>query len=188
MNYYILKFKVLENAYTATSMIVNDDELLKKINNQIAIQNNIEITLPKTRGVITDYIDNVHSLIIISETIKSCIQKHCKDKLQYHPVNLQRSSDRLFFILNILNVIDAIDYETSVYSEIIPNTKVLKKIDKLILDQSKIKDSSIFTLQGRTEIIISEKLKIALEKLDLEVMQFINVNDYTYQLGKVVWN
>lgn len=130
---------------------------------------NIEITYPKTRGKVGHVLEGVFSFPTVSNVILDVLRDFCQEDidLEITPVTIKRKSPFEYFFINTLHKVDAIDDQQSELVELVPNTKVYNRIDRLILDPQQIGDRSMFRVHGhRIWIFITESLKQALEALE----------------------
>jgi hypothetical protein len=102
------------------------------------------------------------------------------NKVQYLPIRA-RSKDESevldLYLVNICNIVDALDLENSKYSvhEIDENEKMIS-VQKYAIKGSMIKDIDIFRLKDHNmSIFISEKLKKAMEKNGITGCDYLEV-------------
>jgi len=183
--YHIISFEVLDNAYIAKSVEINYD-LENNLHEGIPHNlNNLKIILPPTRGIITDYIYNSIGLLIVANTIKDMFVKYGKENIEYYEVNLRRKTLKRFYYLNIINFVDAINFENSILEEYIPGLPIYKKIEKLTLFEDSVEGLHFFTLKELSSyIIVSNELKEEFEKLNSEVLKFTPIEEFTIDMSK----
>jgi hypothetical protein len=188
--YYILVFRVLPKAYMAEWMDISDLKVTEDTTKGIRYNaSDLSIVLPKTRGVVTDYIPSLHHIDIVSEDIKNAFVEFDAARIECYPVEVKRKYHKPFFFINILDNINCLDIEKSGCEEILPNTKVFTKINRLVLDEQKIAGRHFFRIQHHdSPIVISEAFKNKLESLQSPVLKFIPLTEYTYELGKIDWS
>ncbi len=185
--FYILQWAVNNDDYLAEKVDMSEEDIFKLSVSGVPLKDkNLKIKLRKNKGIVRNFIQNLYGIPIISELISEVLLKNCPDEIELFDVKVDMQIDLKYYFLNILNNIDAINFEKSKFTEIIPETKVLSEIEKLVLDDSKIKSRQIFRLKHfRTEIIISEKLKNNLEKLKISEFKFILIDDFKYKAGRL---
>jgi hypothetical protein len=87
-------------------------------------------------------------------------------------------TDLKFYLLNILNMIDCVDLERSKYKLYVPEIILFDSIDKLVIDKPKI-NNDIFRIKGLLfKIVISQNLKNELEKLMLNQIKFLAIEEF----------
>jgi hypothetical protein len=144
---------------------------------------NVDIKVNYDNGnkrVITDYVPNDLSWFIVTDKLKSIIESMKNNKVQYLPIRA-RSKDESevldLYLVNICNIVDALDLENSKYSvhEIDENEKMIS-VQKYAIKGSMIKDIDIFRLKDHNmSIFISEKLKKAMEKNGITGCDYLEV-------------
>ena len=106
-------------------------------------------------------VHNNDTLLVVSQKLKEILEK-LPDNLQFHPTKVifENNEYQDYFIVNILQVVDAIEYQKSklvYYDE--AHTEVFH-IDDLVLDEYKIPNNfNIFLLEnvrGRAVTLISK--------------------------------
>ncbi|MGO8609428.1 imm11 family protein, partial [Rhizobium johnstonii] len=85
--------------------------------------------LKKHKGNVHNMIGNLYSLPIISQQIVDVLMKNCQDEIELFDVKIDMKVSLKFYFLNILNIIDCIDLEKSVYTLFSPNVLVFKTIE-----------------------------------------------------------
>lgn len=186
-NYYVLHSVVENEDYYAEKVSVSVEKIFDLSLKGESLKNeNLAIKLKRSRGIVRNVIGNIYSLPIISELIGKILVDNCPDEIELIEIIVDKSTNLKYYLLNILNNIDAIDFQKSNYKEIIPDTKILKEINKLVLDNSKIGKRQIFRLKDfEFIIVISEKLKNSLKQLDISEYKFILIEDFQYKAGGV---
>lgn len=144
---------------------------------------NVDIKVNYDNGnkrVITDYVPNDLSWFIVTDKLKSIIESMKNNKVQYLPIRA-RSKDESevldLHLVNICNIVDALDLENSKYSvhEIDENEKMIS-VQKYAIKGSVIKDIDLFRLKDHyMSIFISEKLKKAMEKNGITGCDYLEV-------------
>lgn len=130
-------------------------------------------------GRVSDYLNNVLDWPIISSRIKALLEKQQVQGIQLLPVKIKKKNSKEelkgYFVLNICNLIDALDMEKSDYykSDIPPHEIVVMQS---ILKEEKIKEIDIFRVKhSKFVIYISQRLKKAMRKEKITGMDFAEV-------------
>lgn len=180
--YYVLKSVVGNEDYFAEKMSVSHTDITELSTEGISlIDKEIEIELKKNKGIVRNCIENLYGLPIVSELIAKTLIESCVNEIELIPVKVNMKIDLKYYLLNILNVIDCIDLEKSIYTLYVPDIILFDSIDKLVIDTAKIKNN-IFRIKGLLyTIVVSEKLKNELEKLKLAEIEFMPIEDFTKQ-------
>lgn len=178
--FYVLDFKVFDKDYYAEKVSVSHTDITElSIEGISLIDKKIEIDLKKNKGKVRNYIGNLYSLPIVSELIAKTIMNDNFNDIELIEVKVNMKTDLKYYFLNILNVIDCIDLEKSIYKLYIPDIILFDSIDRLVIDTTKIKND-IFRIKGLLyKIIVSEKLKNELENLNLDEIEFMPIEDFT---------
>lgn len=187
--FYILNFKVSSNAYIAEKVTLSDDSISDNYPDGISFKDkNVEITLHKNKGNLLHFIDNLYGLPIWSQEITTVIEEHCAKEIELYPVDLLKDKKQSFSFVNILNLVDVIDFENSDCTLWDPDIKLIDEVEKLILLEEKANNFNIFRMLGlKLEIVISEALKIKLEKLNINELEFIPVEDFKLNMDSLKW-
>lgn len=180
--YYVLDFNVFDSDYYAIKGEVSDKEISSLSVGGVSLKNkDISIVLKKHKGKVRNMIGNLYSLPIISDLVADVLIKNCQNEIELFDVKIEMKVNHKYYFLNILNVIDCIDLEKSVYTLFSPNVLVFKTIDKLVFNEEKI-DKDIFRIKGvRTNIIISEKIKQEILALNLEEIKLTPINQFVWE-------
>lgn len=183
--YYILKSVVENDDYFAEKVNTSENAIYRESLSGLSFKSkNVKIELKKGKGKVKNNIENSLGISIISELISNRILETCHNEIELFEVAVNMPTNSNYYFLNILDNIDAIDFQESLLVEIIPDTKVLAEVERLILDDSKIGSRQIFRLKHfRDEIIISQDLKNKLEELKLSEFKFIPVEEFKYKAG-----
>jgi hypothetical protein len=133
----------------------------------------LELTLSKDGGdLITDFIDNIHSVVIVSEKAKAILEQAGlgNDKVEFLPFTLKdrkrKKVPEPYFIANTVECIDCFDWERSVYKTYPTKKKVVyASLRKLHILDDKIPETAMFFRLGelKPKVLIRsdlvEKLK-----------------------------
>jgi len=128
-------------------------------------------------NVITDYICNDLSWLIISDRFKRTMEQSGVSGIQYLNVNIidKNNNESLgeFYVANICNLIHGIDMDKSGYIDCGNNIKVFVTP---VLKADKVLNYDIFRLiESETEIFISEKIKKIIEDSKLTGFDFTKI-------------
>jgi len=141
----------------------------------------IEVIYDNDKGnTITDYVSNNLVWFIVTDKFKSVIESMKNNRIQYLPIKAI-SKDRLevldVYLVNICNVIDALDLGNSKYSvHDIDGTKKMLSIQKFVLKGNVTEGNDLFRLKDDYfSIFISEKLKKAMKKNGITGCDFLEV-------------
>lgn len=184
--YYLFQTHVGAGEFYPEHVDVNDQKLLTDIfNGKRIVLKDATISFPKSRGKIMSFIDNVHSLFVLNQELKEVIERREPSFLQIFPVEIKRKVSSPYYYIKILENIDCIDDDLSIYSEYIAGAGIFWKLDKLELDLEKISNRNIFRIERlKTRIFVSEVLKEEIEDLDLEGISFIHYSEFVFDSTK----
>lgn len=180
--FYVLDFKVFDNDYYAIKGEMSDEEISDLSVDGVSLKNrDVNIVLKKHKGNVRNMIGNLYSLPIISKSVADVLVKNCADEIELFEVKIDMKVSTSYYFLNILNIINCIDLENSVYRLNTPDVLVFKTIDKLAFDTEKM-NKDIFRIKGvRTRIIVSEKIKQEIEALGFDEIELSSINDYKWK-------
>lgn len=115
--------------------------------------------------------------LAFSERAKECFERLFEGHVEFIPEKLENSN---LYIVNVLNIIDAIDYEKAKLRKL--DTGLVVGIEKYAFNYDKIKESPIFKvlLNGRifsTEVFVTSETKTIAEDEKLTGFSFLEVWD-----------
>lgn len=180
--FYVLDFKVFDTDYYAVKGEISNEDISDLSVDGVSLKNrNVNIILKKHKGNVRNMVGNLYSLPIISQPIADILMKFCQNEIELYDVEIDMKINLKFYFLNILNVIDSINLEKSIYTLFTPNALVFKTIDKLAFNTEKI-DKNIFRIKGvRTKIIISEKIKQEIQSLKFEEIKLTSIDEFVWK-------
>lgn len=114
---------------------------------------------------------------VFSQRAKECLENVINDYTEFIPIHVK---DKPYYIVNLLSIIDAIDYEKSTFRSIASGLVV--GLDKYAFLKDKIKGINMFkvmlydTLYSE-EVFVSSKVKEIIEENKLLGVKFIKVWD-----------
>ena len=183
--YYVLKSLVDNEDYFAEKVNISEKGIYRESLSGVSLKSkNIKIELKKGKGKVKNNIENSLGIPIISELVSNSLLETCHNEIELYEVDVNMPTNSKYYFLNILDNIDAINFKDSLFVEIIPDTKVLSEVERLILDDFKICSRQIFRLKHfNSEIIISQDLKNSLSKLQLSEFKFIPIEEFKYKAG-----
>ncbi len=120
-------------------------------------------------GLVTDYVPNVMSWLICSNRLVNVFDELNIKNIQVFPVilyNKSNANEKLNYnVVNIVTSVSALNWELSDCVTWDDDPKDIKFIRKLVMKSSSLKENlDIFLLaEGVTFVIVSEKLKVAME-------------------------
>ena len=129
----------------------------------------------------TDYLANDLGWLVVSSEFKKILEESDITGIQYLPINVKNKLDNKelegYFVANICNLVDALDFENSKYDlfDINENEKMLA-VEKYALKKDKVKDVNIFKIsEDNIPNFVSEKLKKLIEANNLTGFDFLEV-------------
>jgi len=155
--------------------IVTNGKCVHDWNDDIVLDYN-----PDEGNQFTDYLANVYGWLIFSEKFIELSNKYTNDSIQYLGLKIRNiiSNEVIssYKIANIVDVIDAIDMEHSVYDEFELDDEKIISIEKYALKGNMVKGHHIFKLKDDTiPTFISEDLKDIIETNQLTGFSFLEV-------------
>lgn len=136
---------------------------------------------PNEGKISTDYLANDLGWLLVSYKFKKLLEDSQISGIQYLPINVKNKIDNKelkgYFVANIYNFIDALDFENSKYDlfDIDENEKMLA-VEKYALKRDKVKDFDIFKItEDNIPNFVSEKLKKLIESNNLTGFKFLEV-------------
>ncbi|MBX9973974.1 Imm43 family immunity protein [Cytobacillus firmus] len=133
---------------------------------------------------IPDYIHNNLSWFVVSSQFQRILNEIDKDGVQFLPINiLNEKNNNLtqgYSVANVINVVDAINYENSAYTVFELEEEKIYDITKYALDENDINGKHIFKLNGdEIPIFVSELVKDLIEKNNITGCDFLEVQVIT---------
>ena len=150
--------------------------------NQISNWNK-EITFyynPVDGDQVPDYIHNNLSWFIVSPLFETILKEINSEGVQFLPIKIKNLEDESsipgYSVANVVNVLDAIDYENSTYSVFELDNEKIYDITKYALKKEEIKGKDIFKLKGdEIPIFVSGTVKELIEKNNITGFDFLEV-------------
>lgn len=139
---------------------------------------------PIEGNFIPDYIHNNLSWFLVSPQFQMILNEVVQNGIQFLPIIIKNEeNDNLingYSVANVINVVDAIDYENSTYSVFELDDEKFYDITKYALDENKINGKHIFKLKGdEIPIFVSELVKELIEKENITGCDFLEVDVIT---------
>ena len=136
---------------------------------------------PDEFSVWSDYLFNTFHWPIVSDIFvqkTSDFLKKSIEVLNVNIINIQTNDINCTYkAINIVNIIDAIDYENSLYSKVLLDEEEILLVRKHVLQKKVVDGYDIFRLKNDAiPIFISEKLKKVIENNKLTGFDFCEVS------------
>ena len=130
--------------------------------------------------VLTDYMANIYVWFIVSDKFRYETERLISDVVQYLSVKILNSSNKTenhsYQLANILDVIDAMDFENSKYDIFEVKDQRVLSVRKYALKKSTVQGHHIFRLKNDTiPIFVSEEIKTIVETNNLLGFSFWEV-------------
>ncbi|MGH1327856.1 imm11 family protein [Bacillus pretiosus] len=114
---------------------------------------------------------------IISEKAKQVLEPLIGDNVEFLPL-LRNSTSEVYYLVHVLNVLDAIDGDKAIFKKLI--TGLIVGCKKFAFDFNIVQNEMIFKvyINGKihpTVVFISDELKALIEQSDLKGFEFIEV-------------
>lgn len=177
-------FKLLYNYNKSKNYIIcnSKNELEYNFKKGLFVNEYNEINFfynPDEGEIISDYISHIDRIPLFSEKFKVLTEELLKSYVQYLPVNIINvKSNKIIkaFILNIVEVIDALSLQHSKYTTTIFKNKEYFNVSKYALKKEVLKNTPIIRLENDLiPIFISEDLKKIIQKNKLIGFDFTEV-------------
>lgn len=116
-------------------------------------------------------------IFVLSERAKTCLDELIKDCVEFIPL---KCHDRVLYLINILSIIDAINYEQASFERL--STGLVVGMNQYSFHKERIEGLNIFvtTLNGHihsTEVFVTSEFKDIVEKNNLKGFKFVEVWD-----------
>lgn len=131
-----------------------------------------------------DYPFTISSEFLVSKKIAGILREMNVPNLDYYEsiIIRNKNNDKIdgFYSINILNVLDCIDFKKSKYKAEDYGTATRYDFNKLVLDESKIpSDIKVFRLKYRKTLVVAHKSIVeACERENVTGINFIPVEEY----------
>ncbi|WP_349407789.1 imm11 family protein [Pseudalkalibacillus sp. SCS-8] len=144
---------------------------------------NTDITFvfnPSEGDRLTDYLANNLGWFIVSTRFKEVLCDLDEDGVQYLPVKVVNSEDNTvlnnYYVANVINVVDAINFNHSDYSVISLDNEKIYSIRKYALDKNEINMNHLFKLKGlEIPLFVSESVEKLVTKNNITGCDFLEV-------------
>lgn len=164
MSNYRRLYPNLEKTNTYISNLIYDKEFENVLYNGTSLKDMKAplATLKNTSGKSSDFLYAIESKLVVSEKVKLFLQE-TEDSayFEFIKVHFENKKMKPFYLLNILELVDAFDWEKSTYElfdELGPKgNKVIRNTIKMEIDESKTNNRKLFNLlnfEGNTMIHI----------------------------------
>ena len=119
-----------------------------------------------------DALDLSFQVPVVSKTAARALKDEVTDDVEFLEMNVENNK---YYAMNIVNVIDALDEEKSVFDIMPGNIKFF--FEKYAFLKEKIKNQKIFKIkeEKRSKVFVTEELKNKIEEENLEGFDFIKV-------------
>lgn len=135
---------------------------------------------PNNGELFTDYLFNIYGWLVVSDKFIGLCDEYINAKVQYLNINIKNELDNSitssYKVINILDIVDAIELEHSDYSEFELDNEKFISITKYAINSEKVNGHHIFRLKNSTiPIFISEKIKSIIEQNNLTGFDFLEI-------------
>lgn len=130
---------------------------------------------------VADYF-NAGPLFVVSEKLRKVLDD-ANASVEYHSVNLLKKGKRIdgvkYYFANLLEKIDCFDFEKSTYTV---DDGFIDKIERLVIDESKVNQKTLFRLDRSYDVIIfaSSNLRDAIETRKISGVKFYAPADWRW--------
>jgi hypothetical protein len=133
----------------------------------IIVKENAKLFFTPPDGVKTDFVRGFISFPVISKKLKSILSNFDKENLEFYPIRLlSLGKDEIeldknnYFILNILNRVNAFDFNKSIFTSMDGFPNIPADIKKIEIDSDKLQGRKIFRIpQNSWKIIIDNDVR-----------------------------
>lgn len=158
----------------------NRYDLEKGIFMEMWDEEKIEVLFDKNKGdEIEDYALTDVGWFVVTEKFKEVLETLNLGNYQFLPLKAKSKTDDEtidLYVLNICNIVDAIDEEHSKYSQSIIDGKLFRSLTVVALKGSELGEYDIFRLKGEEfDIIVSENFKKAIKKNKITGCDFLEL-------------
>ena len=141
------------------------------------------VTLPyntKEGSIFSDYLHNVYGWLLVSDRFIHCVKPFDENAVEYLDVTILNSSNGQertdYKVANVIDVVDALDLNNSVYDTYVAAGKEFIVIRKFSLKFSVVQNHHIFKLSNETApVFVSEEIKNTIEEHSMTGFDFIPV-------------
>ncbi len=136
--------------------------------------------LDKSEGnVLSDFLHNVYGWLLVSERFINLTKEHIENAVEYLPVDIVSDGiiiNEKYSVINVINLLDALDLDNSVYSVIGEDDWKMLNIKKHALKGRMIQGQHVFKLKDDVfPVFVSEVVKNIVQKNKLTGFSFSEV-------------
>ena len=121
------------------------------------------------------------AMYIVSRELKEVFENAAESEAEFFPINVWLRkvpyTQQEFYCFNPLNEIDAMNYQKSIYI-FEEDNEFIDSIEKLIIDESKVKGLNYFHVDNIEPLFVSDKIAEEIIKRKLIGIQLINIEDF----------
>lgn len=115
------------------------------------------------RTLLFDAIGCGYEFMVISEAIRKFLEKETTDPIEYIPMQIRDQNGvptpEQYWVVNVLEPVDCLNKELSVYEQSSANPNVFIGVDKVVLHEERVpEDRNVFKIEGINQILFSNQL------------------------------
>ncbi|RKH55957.1 imm11 family protein [Corallococcus llansteffanensis] len=138
----------------------------------------------KNQGEVLDFVWTTFRGLVVSAKFRKVLEGAGVDNVDYYPVRIVNTVTgevkQDYFAANILGRVACMDLEASVYERSPLKPDMIRAIDELHLDESKLQGFKLFRLSEAFNIVLAdESIKKAVEKAKLRGICFLPAEGYS---------
>lgn len=158
--------------------IVSSGEVIQSWNKDITFEYELE-----EGQTLTDYLGNLYGWLIVSDKCRTLSGELIANEVQYLDVQVKSSDNSNvlseYKVLNVIDVLDAVDLEHSIYDEFDLDDEKILTFKKYALKDDVVRGHHIFKLKDDTiPTFVSEEIKNIIEENEMLGFAFLEVKTF----------
>lgn len=173
--YYRLNFTIKDQFVYVTSINISDVENKKYSNAEKLEEKVLNADVEREYAKFPDLMGSSMVHPLASDKLKEVLlQIVPEQQIQFIPVKV---SDKIYWLINVLNNIDCFDHEQSEFTTY--SSGALRKITKGVIKSDLVEGVDLFRVAGRyVDIFLSERMKKKLEESKIVGLNIIKTDNW----------
>jgi hypothetical protein len=134
--------------------------------------------------VLYDIVENINTLLVVSEPFKEILQKFDCGDVEYLPVTIRNQRGKIeptaYFIVNLVDSVDYINKKETKIEFSALKKSLISSIENIIINEEGIPaDRALFrSAEFPKGYVVNDALKNAIENANMENVKFVEASEY----------